>query len=1340
MSTRFRRALETRYAPTVIVLTEREDDEELARTCAPRVVDAFRAHAEVGGLDRATRTDAENPQRVVRVRSLATRFASVEGATMPSAVDAREASRCSVEDACFGTKEAVEAVRRARSEADECETRAREEASTSRRFEDFFDANDRSLWFNDVEMVDHPLGAVLCASVRENYEEILATFEEQKKRLLRMPVFARGAADPATCFGKVIVWNAKNERGITREKAEEVLKRVQQTGAWDCELLTVNQDATGSGQATPWRENREMVLASAVEIISPAEEDEGKYMSVDDVACVRNYVRTFTTKTLLPHIEQKLFALSTQIYNTRKGIRNQFKTFWGRSTATAVHSSGEYTHASPESQIRLAADLAMMCRDYDSALANYKLVHNDYKSQNAWKALACTYEAMAHAHLLSKDPSSSHLKSDIDQAYENALSTLAKYEASGSGDLHKQVCLMLKTRAAVGHAQALSAIGAHRDANLPLVRASAMDDSDIRAALLLERAAFSFIQCTPPMRRKFASYMILAGARYVRAGAIAGATRCYAYALPIMKGKSWGAAEEHLHSTLGRLMSRAGEKKTAMEFFRDAVRCEHLPKDAQLVRLEEFEKAAEAYASDKQAATDEDHADELACPLPDVNAQKVHVTFADDRVSIDTLENTEHGEYAWSTIESGGVIPQSLLQQQSSSNWLQGGKKVEAAQSAVCAAGEDLKVDVELTNPLKFPLEVHDLHLLWHFTGLTGEKSTNDAATAANALITVKSESQTLAPGTTSTIRLVITPSTAGLLHVLGVAWSIGPKKTLKGRKYFDVNAPRTRRGSNGEWFRDVPKHRRLVFNVVETVPRCEAILEKFPTSTMNGALHRVELVISNVTQPMAKWIRVRLPKSLLRPVDESHVPVDEPAIKRNSSSEALNKAFRGDSAHGAMEDDIVDSDGVVYALPEWETLSSGSSIRWPLWLHPSAEGKVDVHVCVCYQPEPPAPKLLQYRTVRVYETVLVRPSVQVTAHTVPSPDHPLARVIRLSVASAYDQQHTFTIGNVQLGSSKQGVKYELSPLMKERSAPRLVRPGQVVETLIKCTPTEDANANELLDFVGAINPTHAKPLFAFHNAYKKTLKRALKERNEAMNDGLMVTWSTDDGKVVGARHVRDVVELDRCGDTARTPASLRNKVSWTINHSSEITLQDDDTTAGMTFFPLTLSARNESQEALNITFSADASSSAPSNVEGGGWVLEHDKNAWQSRETPMHDTRRRPIPLPPGKPILWVGPVKRSALAVAPGAVVHFPLTAACFAKGDHVLDGYTLSWTKTTPGTPGPNQPSSSPSPSTPTSAPSSPSRHQIFRDPSSPKPAKTIVAHPHQAKNAPFIVTVA
>ena len=36
------------------------------------------------------------------------------------------------------------------------------------------------------------------------------------------------------------------------------------------------------------------------------------------------------------------------------------------------------------------------------------------------------------------------------------------------------------------------------------------------------------------------------------------------------------------------------------------------------------------------------------------------------------------------------------------------------------------------------------------------------------------------------------------------------------------------------------------------------------------------------------------------------------------------------------------------------------------------------------------------------------------------------------------------------------------------------------------------------------------------------------------------------------------------------------------------------------------------------------------------------------------------------------------------PGAVIRFPLTVACFAKGDHILDGYTLEWTERASSTP--------------------------------------------------------
>ena len=99
--------------------------------------------------------------------------------------------------------------------------------------------------------------------------------------------------------------------------------------------------------------------------------------------------------------------------------------------------------------------------------------------------------------------------------------------------------------------------------------------------------------------------------------------------------------------------------------------------------------------------------DELACPLPEMNVQKVKVIFADDRESSEST--SDHGEEAWSAIERGGVIPQSLLAAAPGANWLSGGPRtIEIEQTAVCASGEDVKIDVDLKNPLRVPLDVNN--------------------------------------------------------------------------------------------------------------------------------------------------------------------------------------------------------------------------------------------------------------------------------------------------------------------------------------------------------------------------------------------------------------------------------------------------------------------------------------------------------------------------------------------------------------------------------------------------------------------------------------------------------
>ena len=1331
--------LASRRSPAVVVLDDAEDAANVsrgddgnarARTNLRSLTSLLRARRARDGLDRATRCDAESPNRVCVVRALEVRFVSERGGTSGTRADAERAGRAACEEECFAVG-AVDARACARARVEDvggCVERAREEATSSGRFGGYFEANARALAFNEREAFDHPVGAILCARAGDRtYGDVMASFEEQKQRLLRLPVFTRGGADPEVCFGKVLVWDAR-DGSTTLERAEELLKQVRQSGSWDCELLTINSDATGSfASGENWSEHAEKIISLAA--AERAHEDspgaeEGKYMSVEDVERAGAYVHTFVTNTLLPHIERKLFALSTQIYNTRKGLRNQFKSFWGRSTATPARTDAERGYRSPESQIRLAGDLAFMIGDYEMALANYKLVHADYKSQSAWKSLASSYEAMAHVYVMtSQARNKAEVKKDIDHVYEGAMSSLIKYETSGgSGDIHRLHVDMLKTRSAVEHAEALEAIGAFRDAHAPLVIASAFDGPDLRAALLLERAAFAFARCDPPMVRKFASYMVLAGARYVHAGAIAAATRCYAYALPVSNDDGWNAAREHLNTTLGRLVASQGYVKVALEFFRDAVEyCAYLPADAQRNRLEALQEYAEKYERETPAEQRDAQADELACPLPRVNVRSIHVTFADDRESGES--STDHGEEAWEAIERGGVIPQSLISGTSSTNWLNGGaRKIEIDQTAVCASGEDVKVDVELTNPLRVPLEVRNLRLLWEFTSSSDQVSTNcEDSSKEGSLVNAKVENEVLDAESTQKIRLSITPYSSGVLRVRGVAWTIGGMDFVRGRRHFDVAAPRTRRGPQGEWLRDVPKHKRLIFNVCETMPRCEATLEGVPAHALDGALHRVELVISNVTQPMAKWIRVRLPKSLLQPMDTSQLAVNEPPIHRNASHEDF---FRGEASMGGADDNLIDPDGAVYALPDWENLESGGSIRWPLWFHPRHAGRALVRVCVCYQPEPPAPKLLTHRTIRIFESVGVIASLSVKVSATPSPSHPLARVVRLSITSAREQTEVFNLGSVRMGSRKDQIMYELTPLVKDPSAPRLIHPGETIETLIKCSPTAGTKTTETLDFVGSIPAESAESLFAFHDTGKKHMRHSSRAFGDVLTNGLMVTWSTENGAIVGAQHIREVVELTRSTDSVRTVASQRSKVSWTIDHPSTIEL-DDDIPGGVTHSSVTLRARNDSNSALDIVFTAEATASDPANVENGGWALDGETTAWQARESfpPNESTRNRPIPLPPGKPFVWVGPVRRVAKNVAPGSVFEFPLAIACFAKGDHVLDGYTLSWSESN----APPQPPSPPtSPSTPLRARRESARFEC-------------VANPSEAAGAPHVFTV-
>ena len=90
-----------------------------------------------------------------------------------------------------------------------------------------------------------------------------------------------------------------------------------------------------------------------------------------------------------------------QVTVSRRGLRNQLKTFLFRSksnagaetprggaTPSGAGGSNQYGAATTEGQMRQLADLAFVMQDYETAQSTLKLLAGDYKTDKAFKHLA----------------------------------------------------------------------------------------------------------------------------------------------------------------------------------------------------------------------------------------------------------------------------------------------------------------------------------------------------------------------------------------------------------------------------------------------------------------------------------------------------------------------------------------------------------------------------------------------------------------------------------------------------------------------------------------------------------------------------------------------------------------------------------------------------------------------------------------------------------------------------------------------------------------------------------------------------------------------------------------
>lgn len=152
-------------------------------------------------------------------------------------------------------------------------------------------------------------------------------------------------------------------------------------------------------------------------------------------------------------------------------------------------------------------------------------------------------------------------------------------------------------RATLAYLAAMEFKGAWKEAAGVCLKAVTLEDSDLLSALLLEQAAVAFLRNVPPLKRKFAFHMVLAGHRFHKCGERDFAARCYHAASAVYHLSTWTLAEDHINFTLGRQSYHLNDLQQAMEYFLRLLRTNRQPPAQQEAYISEFLHVCDQYAA-----------------------------------------------------------------------------------------------------------------------------------------------------------------------------------------------------------------------------------------------------------------------------------------------------------------------------------------------------------------------------------------------------------------------------------------------------------------------------------------------------------------------------------------------------------------------------------------------------------------------------------------------------------------------------------------------------------------------------------------------------------------------
>ncbi|XP_036613610.1 trafficking protein particle complex subunit 8 isoform X1 [Trichosurus vulpecula] len=746
----------------------------------------------------------------------------------------------------------------------------------------------------------------------------------------------------------------------------------------------------------------------------------GACLTLIDHDRIRQFIQEFTFRGLLPHIEKTIRQLNDQLIS-RKGLsRSLFsatkKWFSGskvpeKSINELKNTSGLlYPPEAPELQIRKMADLCFLVQHYDLAYSCYHTAKKDFLNDQAMLYAAGALEMAAVSAFLQPGaprPYPAHYMDTAIQTYRDICKNMVLAER----------CVLLS-------AEILKSQSKYSEAAALLIRLTS-EDSDLRSALLLEQAAHCFINMKNPMVRKFAFHMILAGHRFSKAGQKKHALRCYCQAMQVYKGKGWSLAEDHINFTIGRQSFTLRQLDNAVSAFKHILINESKqPAAQQGAFLREY---LYVYKNVSQLSPD---GPLPQLPLPYINSLATRVFFGHDRrpaegekqaathISLDQEYDSESSQQ-WRELEeqvvaviNKGIIPSNFHPTQYCLN-----SYTDNSRFPLAVVEEPITVEVAFRNPLKVPLMLTELSLLWKFqpkgSNSKDNEETKELVTCGHEMIGTEVISEFLINSEeTKVARLKLFPHHIGELHILGVVYNLGTIQSsvgldgigsipgchtgkhpsnimsVRGRQDLEIQGPRLNNTKEEKTSIKYGPDRRLDPIIIEEMPLLEVFFINFPTGLLCGEIRKAYVEFVNVSKCPLTGLKVvsKRPEFFTFGGNTAVLTPLSPSASENCSA---YKTVVADSTSGAtaltssassVDFGLGSQPEVIHVpLPD-SILLPGASVQLPMWLRgPDEEGVHEINFLFYYESIKKQPNIC-HRVLRHTAVICTSRSLNVRA------------------------------------------------------------------------------------------------------------------------------------------------------------------------------------------------------------------------------------------------------------------------------------------------------------------------------------------------------------------------